>query len=73
MAQEDQNCEVFYNTLANLLGYLNFVDIHYEDFFTLNNVIKTLGNSLKLLMPNSTVNDRADFFSVRIILAWNKL
>ena len=51
----------------------NFVDIHHEDFFTLNNVIKTLGNSLKLLAPNSRVNACADFFSVRISMVWNKL
>ena len=37
----------------------NFVDIHDENFFTLNNVRKTRGN---LLVPTSRVNARTDFF-----------
>ena len=48
----------------------NFVDIHHEDFFTLNTVIKTRGNSLKLLMPYFRVDARADFFLVRMIMVW---
>ena len=40
----------------------NFVDIHHADFFTPNSVIQTRGNSLKLLVPNSRVIARADFF-----------
>ena len=50
-----------------------FTDRHHESFFTCNNVTETRGNSLKLLVPNSRVNARADFFSVPVIMVWNQL
>lgn len=50
-----------------------FVDIPQDDFFLLSNLTKTRGNSLKLVVPISRVDARADFFSVRIINIWNKL
>ena len=33
----------------------------------------TRGHSLKLFYPDSRVNARANFFSVRIISLWNRL
>ena len=42
----------------------NFVDIHHKDFFTLNNAIKTQGNSLKILVPNSRATARTAFISL---------
>ena len=50
-----------------------FVDIPQDDFFLLNNLTKTRGNCLKLSVPISRVDARADFFSVKIINTWNKL
>ena len=50
----------------------NFVDVHNEDFLTLDNAVKTLGNLL-LMMPNSRINARTDFFSVGISMVLNKL
>jgi len=49
------------------------VDLHQEDFFILSNIIKTRGNSYKLIVPNSRINARANYFSVRIINVWNRL
>jgi len=45
----------------------HFVDKGQDDFFPTSNVTITGGNSFKLSEPNSKVNARADFFSVRII------
>jgi len=33
----------------------------------------TRGHSLKLFYPDSRINARAHFFSVRVILIWNRL
>jgi len=33
----------------------------------------TRGHSLKLYCPDSTINIRVDFFTVRVIKVWNKL
>jgi len=49
------------------------VDLHQEDFFTMSNFIKTRGNSYKLILPNSRINARANYFCVRIINVWNQL
>jgi len=49
------------------------VDLHKEDFFTMSSIIKTLGNSYKLIVPNSKINARTNYFSVRIINVWNRL
>jgi len=53
------------------------VDLHQEDFFTMSSVIKTRGNSYKLIVPNSRINARTNYFSVRIInvsaFIWNPL
>jgi len=49
------------------------VDLHKEDFFTMSSIITTRGNSCKLIVPNSRINTRANYFSVRIINVWNRL
>jgi len=49
------------------------VDLHKEDFFTMSSIIKTRGNSYKLIVPNSRINACANYFSVRIINVWNQL
>ena len=49
------------------------VDLHQEDFFTLSNYTRTRGNSYKLIVPNSRINARANYFSIRIIIVWNRL
>ena len=46
-----------------------FADIDHGYFLTLNIAIKTRGNALKFLVPISSENARADFFSVRVKLA----
>ena len=51
----------------------NIVDLPFKDFFTFNNLSKTRGNSLKLNVPISRINARANVFAVRIISLWNKL
>jgi len=51
----------------------HFVDIPKDDVFTISNVKITRRNSFKLIAPNSRVDARADFFSVRIINIWNRL
>jgi len=48
------------------------VDLH-QDFFTMSSIIKMRGNSYKLIVPNSRINARANYFSVRIINVWNRL
>jgi len=52
---------------------LHSIDLHQEDFFTMSSIIKTRGNSYKLIVPNCTINARAIYFSVRIINVWNRL
>jgi len=49
------------------------VDLHKEDFCTVSRIIKTQGNSYKLIVPNSRINARANYFSVRKINVWNRL
>jgi len=49
------------------------VDLHQEDFFAMSSIIKTLGNSYKLILPNSRINAHANYFSVRIINVLNRL
>jgi len=49
------------------------VDLHQQDFFTLSNITRTRGNSYKLIVPNSRINTRANYFSIRIINVWNQL
>jgi hypothetical protein len=49
------------------------VDLNQGDFFTMSSMIKTRGNSYKLIVPISRINARANYFSVRIINAWNRL
>jgi len=39
----------------------------------MSGIIKTRGNSYKLIVPNSRINARANYFSVRIINVWNRL
>jgi len=39
----------------------------------MTNIIKTRSNSYKLIVPNSRINARANYFSVRIINVWNRL
>jgi len=44
------------------------VDLHQVSiFFTMSSIIKTRGNSYKLIVPFSRINARANYFSVRII------
>jgi len=49
------------------------VDLHQDDFFTMSSIIKTRGNSYKRIVPNSRINARANYFSLRIINVWNRL
>jgi len=49
------------------------VDLYQENFFTMSKIIKTRGNSYKLIVPNSRINARANNVSVRIIDVWNRL
>jgi len=49
------------------------VYLHQKDFFTISTIIKTRGNSYKLIVPNSRINARANYFSIRIINVWNRL
>ena len=51
----------------------NYVDLPAEDFFTRSNVSFTRGHSYKLQVPNSRIDVRLHFFSVRIVNVWNKL
>jgi len=39
----------------------------------MSSFIKTRGNSYKLIVPNSRINARANYFSVKIIIVWNRL
>ena len=58
-------------TFKLLHGYKTF---NYEIFFKLNNATETLGHNLKLLKPQTTIGlqCRVNFFSLRVITAWNK-
>ena len=49
------------------------VDLNQEDFFTMSSIIKTRGNSYKLIVPISRINARANYFSIRIIIVSNQL
>jgi len=49
------------------------VDLHQEDVFTMSSIIKTRGNSYKLIVPNSRINACTNYFSVRISNVWNRL
>jgi len=51
----------------------NCVDIPQDDVFTISNGKITQGNSFKIILPNFSVDDRADLFSIRIINVWNRL
>jgi len=42
-------------------------------FFKLSQHKSTRGHSLKLFYPDSHINVRANFFSVRVISLWNRL
>jgi len=39
----------------------------------MSSIIKTRGNSYKLIVPNSIINAHANYFSFRIITVWNRL
>jgi len=39
----------------------------------MSSIIKTRGNLYKLIVPNSRINARANYFAVRIITVWNRL
>ena len=44
-----------------------------NEFFTFNPNCITRGHQLKLFVPDSRVNARANFFCVRVISTWNSL
>ena len=44
-----------------------------DEFFMYSNVLHTRGHSFKLTVPNSRINARANFFSVRVVKIWNNL
>ena len=44
-----------------------------DEFFMYSTVLHTRGHSFKLTLPNSRINARANFFSVRIVKIWNNL
>jgi len=44
-----------------------------DEFFTYSNILHTRGHPFKLIVPNSRINARANFFSVRIVKIWNNL
>jgi hypothetical protein len=52
-----------------LKGFTNIVS---GDFFKLSSGI-TRGHSMKLYYPDSRINVRQHFFSIRVIQFWNKL
>jgi len=51
------------------------VNVPFDQFFKLtqHNSRPTRGHSLKLFYPDSRINARAHFLSVRVILIWNRL
>ena len=59
-------------TFKLLHGHTN---IDYEIFFKLNNTTETRGHNWKLFKPQTTkgLQCRVNFFSLRVINAWNKL
>jgi len=50
-----------------------YVDLIAHEFFTFSTAVNTRGHSYKLAVPNSRINARQNFFSVRIINIWNRL
>ena len=44
----------------------------FDQFFKLTQHNSTRGHSLKVFYPDSRINARAHFFSVRVILLWNR-
>jgi len=42
-------------------------------FFTFNRNSVTRGHQLKLFVPDSRINARANFFCIRVISTWNNL
>ena len=57
---------------ANLLHECNMLR-DKDVAFKLTQHDSTRGHSLKLFYPDSRINARAHFFSVRVILIWNRL
>jgi len=49
------------------------VNVPFDQFFKLTQHNSTRGHSLKLFYPDSRITARAHFFSVRVILTWNRL
>jgi len=47
--------------------------VPFDQFFKLTQHNSIRGRSLKLFYPDSRINARAHFFSVRVILIWNRL
>jgi hypothetical protein len=50
-----------------------FIDISFTEFFELDKNSITRGHNFKLRIPNCRMNCRKNFFSVRVIPAWNSL
>ena len=51
----------------------NYVDLPADNLFTRSIVTFTRGHCYKLQVPNSRINARLNFFSVRVVNVWNKL
>jgi len=49
------------------------VNVPFDQFFKLTQHNSTRGHSLKLFYPDSRINARGHFFSLRVILIWNRL
>jgi len=49
------------------------VNVPFDQFCKLTQHNSTRGHALKLFYPDSRINARAHFFSVRVILIWNRL
>ena len=47
--------------------------VHYSKFFTLNVDRRTRGHKFKLLKKRTRLDIRKNFFSQRVVSAWNKL
>jgi len=58
---------------GNFCPNSNGLEVTPRKFFTMSSIIKTRGNSYKLIVPNSRINARDNYFSVRIINVWNRL
>ena len=52
-----------------------YTNINYEIFFKLNNTTETRGHNWTLFNPQTTkgLQCRVNFFSLKVINAWNKL